>query len=261
MTDEAGPLSQEGGARPNPGPEPRLGTSGWHYASWSGPFYPPELKGRGLLAFYAGRFSATEINNSFYRLPSEAAVANWREATPEVFVFAWKAPRIVTHYKRLRNVEADLPFIFARMDGLGDKFGPVLFQLPPRFAADRERLAAFLALLPRQRRHTFEFRHPSWFEAPILNLLRDHDVALCIGDHAAAPAPWEVTASLVYVRGHGPTGRYFGNYSDDTLRLWGERIAGWRARGLAVHCYFDNDVKSAAPADAQKLQAFLRALA
>jgi uncharacterized protein YecE (DUF72 family) len=251
---EGRPLAREDGPAPStaPWPDLRIGTSGWHYASWNGPFYPPEAKGR-LLAFYAERFGATEINNSFYRLPSEDAVRNWRETTPEDFVFAWKAPRIVTHYKRLRNTEADIPYIFGRMDGLGEKFGPVLFQLPPRFLADRERLGAFLSSLPRERRYTFEFRHPSWFEPAILDVLRDHDVALCIGDHAAAPSPWEVTSDLVYIRGHGPSGRYFGHYDDDTLRLWAERIAGWRAHGRTVHCYFDNDIKSAAPADARRL--------
>ncbi len=142
--------------------------------------------------------------------------------------------------------------------GLGHKLGPVLFQLPPSLKADRERLARFLDLLPKDRRHTFEFRHPSWYEPPILDLLGEHDAALCLSDHAAAPAPWAVTASFVYIRAHGPSGRYWGSYSDETLRQWADDIAAWRSQGRAVYCYFDNDIKSAAPADAQRLFAMLQ---
>jgi uncharacterized protein YecE (DUF72 family) len=135
----------------------------------------------------------------------------------------------------------------------------VLFQLPPRMEVNRERLAAFLAVLPRKRRYTFEFRHPSWYEPAILDLLREYDVSLCLSDHAAAPAPWEATASFVYVRGHGPSGRYWGTYSDETLASWAADIRRWTAEGREVYCYFDNDIKSAAPADAQRLMDLVEA--
>lgn len=238
--------------------ELRIGTSGWHYNSWRGPFYPPDLKPKDFLSFYVERFSTTELNNTFYRLPTAKALDAWCNATPDDFLFAWKAPRLITHLKRLKDVEENIAFVFGRMTGLGSKFGPVLFQLPPSLKADperRERLARCLDLLPKGRRYTFEFRDPSWYEAPILNLLRDHDVALCFSDHEAAPAPWEVTASFVYIRAHGTDGRYSGNYGKKALTDWADRITQWRVDGRSVYVYFDNDIKSAAPADAKMLVA------
>ena len=231
----------------------RIGTSGWHYASWRGPFYPATLKPADFLAFYQSRFSSAEINNSFYRLPSAEAVAAWREGTPDDFLFAWKASRFITHMKKLKGVEESLDLVFGRMAGLGPKFGPVLFQLPPMLRADRDRLGDFLTILPQGHRYAIEFRHPSWYEPAILDLLREHDAALCLSDHAAAPAPWEATAGFVYIRGHGADGRYAGNYGDETLDSWARHIADWRAGGRDVYCYFDNDIKSAAPFDAERL--------
>ena len=236
----------------------RIGTSGWVYKDWKGPFYPPEVPGRAWLEWYAGRFSTTEINGSFYRLPSEACVAGWARRAPPGFVFAWKASRFITHNKKLKDVADSLQLVFGRMDPLGEHFGPVLFQLPPQLHLNRERLASFLALLPRHRRCTVEFRHPSWYEPAVMDLLHDHDVALCISDHAAAPSPWEVTASFLYLRGHGPTGRYFGRYEDATLAQWAGRMADF---GGDVYGYFDNDIKSAAPQDASTLCGMLRQIA
>ena len=235
----------------------RIGTSGWHYDSWRGPFYPPDLKPKDFLAFYGERFATTELNNTFYRLPTTKALEAWRDGTPDDFLFAWKASRMITHLKRLKDVEENITFVFERMRALEGKFGPVLFQLPPSFKADaerRERLVRCLDQLPKGRRYTFEFRDPSWYEGPILDRLRDHDVALCFSDHEAAPAPWEVTASFVYIRAHGTDGRYAGNYGDTTLADWAGLIAQWRAEGRDVYVYFDNDVKSAAPTDAERLR-------
>jgi uncharacterized protein YecE (DUF72 family) len=250
-------------ARPSRGregsnlPPARIGTSGWHYASWRGPFYPETVKPKDFLSFYVTRFSTTELNNPFYRLPTEAAVRCWRDTTPADFLFTWKASRFITHMLKLRNAENGLEVMFGRARGLAPKLGPILFQLPPTLKADRERLASFLKLLPTGYRYTFEFRHASWYEPPILDILREHDVALCLSDHAAAPSPWEATASFVYIRGHGPSGRYWGSYGDDALQRWAADIARWRAQGRAVFCYFDNDVKSAAPEDAQRLLALV----
>ena len=240
-------------------PPARIGTSGWHYASWRGPFYPETVKPKDFLSFYMTRFSTTELNNPFYRLPTEAAVACWRDSTPDDFLFTWKASRFITHMIKLKNAENALQIMFDRAEVLGPKLGPILFQLPPSLHADRERLANFIALLPRGHRYTFEFRHPSWYKAPILDLFREHDVSLCLSDHAKAPAPWEVTASFVYIRGHGPSGWYWGSYNDETLRRWADDIARWREAGRAVYCYFDNDIKSAAPEDARRLLALLDA--
>jgi uncharacterized protein YecE (DUF72 family) len=230
-----------------------VGTSGWHYQSWLGPFYPEATKAKDFLAYYVTRFRTTELNNPFYRTPTEAVVRSWRDGTPEGFLFAWKVSRVITHLKRLKEVEENVSFVVKRAEGLGPKLGPLLVQLPPSLRADRDRLAGFLALLPKERRFTFEFRHPSWFEPPILDLLRDHDASLCLSDHAAAPAPWQATASFVYIRGHGPEGRYAGSYSDEALAEWSAHIAHWRAEGRDVYAYFDNDIKSAAPGDADRL--------
>jgi uncharacterized protein YecE (DUF72 family) len=236
----------------------RIGTSGWHYAPWRGAFYPKDLTTKDFLSFYVTRFGTTELNNPFYRMPSEAAVAAWRDATPEDFLFSWKASRFITHMKRLKDTDESVDFLMGRAGGLGEKLGPILFQLPPSLKMDRERLAAFLSRLPKKQRFTFEFRHPSWYEPRILDLLRDHDAALCLSDHAAAPSPWEATASFVYIRGHGTDGRYAGNYSDDTLTEWASDTARWRREGRDVYAYFDNDIKSAAPKDAARLAAMTR---
>jgi uncharacterized protein YecE (DUF72 family) len=235
--------------------EIRIGTSGWVYKDWKGPFYPAELKAKDHFAFYATQFSTTEINASFYRLPGETMVKGWAAKAPPGFLFAWKASQYITHRKRLLEPEESVGLVFERMGHLAEHFGPVLFQLPPSLKRDDERLARFLDALPRDRRHTVEFRHPSWYEAAVFDRLRAHDVSLCLSDHHHAPAPWEVTASWVYVRGHGPGGRYFGSYDDAELDRWAERLAAWRAEGRDAFCYFDNDIKAAAPDDAKRLLA------
>lgn len=231
-----------------------IGTSGWSYKGWRGDFYPDELAAKNWLRWYAGRFPTSEINGSFYRTPSLEAVRAWREQTPEDFVFAWKASKFITHWKRLTDkCRNSLELMETRLKVLGPKAGPVLFQLPPQFKVDRERLAAFLKLLSKKRRYAFEFRDPSWYEPAVLDLLRDHDIALCLSDHQDAPAPWETTARHVYVRGHGPTGQYRDRYPKKTLDRWAEAIAKWRRHRMTVYCYFDNDQKTAAPKDAQQL--------
>jgi len=235
-----------------------IGTSGWHYADWWGPFYPPDLKKKDALTFYTTRFNAAELNAPFYRTPTPEAVANWRESSPPGFRFAWKSSRFITHWRRLNIDDNSFDLLHSRLDILGDKLGPVLFQLPPQMKADREKLAKFLARLWPQWRYTFEFRHESWYDPKFFELLAEHDAALCLSDHASAPAPRQVTASWVYVRNHGPSGRYHGSYSDESLADWAQSIAHWRGEGRDVWCFFDNDVKSAAPQDAQRLMDMLK---
>ncbi|HEX3364988.1 DUF72 domain-containing protein [Phenylobacterium sp.] len=237
----------------------RVGTSGWSYKSWRGPFYPADMRQKDWLTHYATQFDTAEINATFYRLPSQAAVAAWREATPADFEFSWKASRFITQAKKLRDPEEPLARVFAPMAALGRKRGPTLFQLPPSLHLDLPRLGAFLARLP-PGRHTVEFRHPSWYAEPTLTMLADHDIALCVSDHADAPAPWERTASFAYVRCHGPTGRYAGTYPDKTLEHWADHIGCWAGDG-DVYAYFDNDIGAAAPGDAMRLRERLGAFA
>ena len=233
----------------------RIGCSGWTYKDWTGPFYPAGTKDRERLEYYAGRFDTTEINASFYRLPSEATVEGWARRAPAGFVFAWKVSRFITHNKKLKDCADSVALVFGRMAPLGDHCGPALIQLPPQLRRNDARLADFLKLLPPGGRHAFEFRHPSWYDPAVFRMLADHGAALCISDHHSAPSPWEVTASWVYLRGHGPGGRYHGRYPQVELRAWADRIRGWRGEGRDVYVYFDNDIKSAAPFDAEALKA------
>lgn len=237
--------------------EVRIGCSGWVYRDWVGPFYPAEVKAKDRFAFYASRFGTAEINASFYRLPSEAAVAGWAERAPPGFVYAWKVSRFITHNKKLKDCEDSVALVFGRMAPLGASYGPALIQLPPQLRRNDDRLAGFLKLLPRARRHTVEFRHDSWYAPEVFQILADHDAALCISDHHSAPSPWEVTASWVYLRGHGPGGRYFGRYGAEELENWAGRIRAWMSEGRDVYCYFDNDIRSAAPQDATLLKGML----
>jgi uncharacterized protein YecE (DUF72 family) len=235
-----------------------IGTSGWSYQSWRGPFFPQQVMIRHHLQFYATQFDSAELNGVFYRTPSLDAVRGWRDGTPDDFVFAWKASKFITHWKRLGDKSRNsLALIQERLKILGPKAGPVLFQLPARFTANPARLDRFMRLVPKRWRVSFEFRDDSWYCAEVFKLLRKHGVALCISDHADAPAPWKVTAPFAYVRGHGPTGRYKGHYPEKTLREWAWKVRGWKRARKDVYVYFDNDQKSAAPADASKLARLL----
>jgi uncharacterized protein YecE (DUF72 family) len=232
----------------------RIGTSGWTYDGWRGPFYPDGVPKRQWLRYYATRFSTTEINGSFYRTPTLEAVRAWRDDTPKDFGFAWKASKFITHWKRLtEKCENSIALMETRLKALGPKTCAVLFQLPPHFSKDCARLDAFLRMLPRRHRYAFEFRHKSWYGDDILDLLHKRDVALCLSDHGDAPSPWEITASHIYVRGHGPGGRYRGSYPVKTLDRWADAIATWTRQKRDVLVYFDNDQKAAAPTDAQRL--------
>ena len=238
--------------------ELRIGCSGWNYRHWrGGVVYPKGLRIKDEFAWYAARFDTAEINASFYRLPSEATARGWRERAPDGFLFAWKASRYITHMKRLKDPQEPLALMSSRTDLLGDRLGPILFQLPPQMARNDDRLQDFLQALPGGRRHAFEFRHPSWYDPAVLGLLAEHDAALCISDHHHAPAPWARTARWLYVRGHGPGGRYWGRYADATLHDWARRIGAWRDEGRDVFCYFDNDPEGAAPLDAERLRALV----
>jgi len=231
-----------------------IGTSGWHYAHWRGPFYPHGLPDERMLDHYVTRFHTAEINNTFYRLPKEKAVAQWRDAVPKGFVFAVKGSRYLSHIKRLKDAEEPVSTFVERVEGLGDKLGPILFQLPPRWHRNLERLQAFLEVMPCDVRCALEFRDPDWFGEETEKMLAESGAAFCIYDFNGRESPQPVTTDFVYVRLHGPLGAYQGSYSDDALSTWAERCASWSTDGKEVFFYFDNDENGYAAANALRLQ-------
>ncbi len=220
----------------------RIGCSGWNYAHWRERVYPKGLPARRWLEHYATLFDTVEVNNTFYRLPRREAVASWVEGSPPGFLFSVKTSRYLTHVKRLRDMDQGVARFYERIEPLtaSPKMGPVLWQLPPTFRRDDERLAQALERLPAGR-HCLEFRHESWFVPETYACLREHGVALVVGDHPARP--WqahELTADWTFVRFHyGSRGRN-GNYSERELDEWAERIKAWRRR-VDVFAYFNND--------------------
>jgi uncharacterized protein YecE (DUF72 family) len=224
----------------------RIGTSGWHYAHWIGRFYPAGTAAGAMLALYAETFDTVEVNNTFYRLATPEAVAEWRATVPDGFLFAVKGSRYLTHMKKLKDPEIGLDRFLASVSGLGDALGPIVFQLPPRWHVNRSRLETFLLALPRDQRFAFEFRDPTWHTDEVADLLRAHRAAFCIFDIAGFQSPFVVTADFVYVRLHGPDARaYHGSYSPAQLRTWADRIRAWREEGRDVYVYFDNDLGDA----------------
>lgn len=265
----------------------RIGISGWRYKPWRGVFYPEGLPQRRELEYAAERFPSIEINGSFYSLQSPASYAAWRDATPEGFVFALKGPRFITHMLRLRDCGKALAnFLASGPLRLGDRLGPVLWQLPPHLRFDAAQLDAFLSLLPRDTaaalalarrrdvarmrgrsalaidavrplRHALEPRHDSFASREAVAMLRRHGVALVVADTAGKfPRFDEATADFSYVRLHGGTQLYVSGYSKPELSGWARRIRRWAKRG-DVYCYFDNDAKVHAPFDALALMDML----
>ena len=234
-----------------------VGTSGYHYRHWRERFYPRSLPAREWLAYYAERFTTVELNNPFYRLPSEAVFRAWRDQTPPGFRFAVKASRFITHLKRLRDAQAPVATFMQRARLLGEKLGPVLYQLPPSLQRDDQRLRDFLAVLPAGVEHVIKFRHSSWFDESALDLLRERSVAFCVADHPSAPAPFAITAPFAYLRFHGSQGAYEGSYSDEELRIRAARLREVAPRLKAVYAYFNNDAHAAAVGDARRLRAML----
>ncbi|WP_114779565.1 DUF72 domain-containing protein [Botryobacter ruber] len=231
-----------------------IGTSGWHYKHWIGNFYPHGMKPKDFTGHYIKHFKTVEINNSFYKLPAAETFANWRASVPDDFVFAVKGSRFITHMKKLKDPQQSIARFFENVNALEEKLGPILFQLPPGWGVNEERLAAFLAALPPYYRYTFEFRHHSWYSPGVLDLLRRYNAAFCIYELEWHLSPMEVTADFVYVRLHGPDGKYAGSYSDDTLHWWAGNCINWKNEGKDVYLYFDNDQYGYAAFNAMRLQ-------
>jgi uncharacterized protein YecE (DUF72 family) len=179
------------------------GTSGYAFKEWKGNFYPADLKDDGFLGFYASRFPAVEINNTFYRLPKENVLQEWAAQVPETFTFALKASQRITHHARLKEESADtVDFLLRNTARLGDRLGPILFQLPPNLKKDVNRFRGFLGLLPSDRRYVFEFRHESWFDDEVYDAMRERDIAMCIAEQDDFKCPVVCTATWGYLRLH-----------------------------------------------------------
>ncbi|HLM35631.1 MAG TPA: DUF72 domain-containing protein [Gaiellaceae bacterium] len=226
-------------------PSIRIGCSGWNYQHWRhGVFYPPRCAARNWLRFYARHFDTVEINMTFYRLPRAASVARWVAESPEGFLFAVKVSRYLTHVKRLQDVAPNLAILYDRIAPLlvSPKMGPLLWQLPPSFRRDDDRLARALDEFPPGQRHCLEFRHPSWFAPDVMALLRERNVALVIGDRPQVHnfQTHELTADFTFLRFHGGTRGANGNYSHGELDEWAERLRAW-SRTVDVFAYFNND--------------------
>ena len=238
----------------------RVGTSGWSYPNWRELFYPRGLKPGDWLAFYARHFPTVELNASFYRPPTPAMVGRWSAATPPGFVFAVKAWRAITHERRLADCREQLATFLARVQPLGTKAGPILFQLPPRFPGDPARLAGFLATLPPNHRYAFEFRDPSWWRDDVYGLLAEKGASFVCFDLAGLRSPRLVTGALAYVRLHGHERRYRGGYPEAVLADWAGWLAAQRAAGRGALVYLDNTmVADHALRDARALGATLGA--
>jgi uncharacterized protein YecE (DUF72 family) len=212
-----------------------------------------------MLACYLEHFDTVELNNPFYRLPTESTFDNWREATPANFVFAVKASRFITHNKKLKDPQNALDKFFPPVAHLEKKLGPILFQLPPSWRVNVERLREFLQMLPRDVRYTFEFREHSWINDEVNAVLREFNAAFCIYELAGFKSPLYVTADFAYVRLHGPApGKYQGSYSDEQLKQWAAQIQDWAKKLTAVYVYFDNDQAGYAAQNAATLRKMLR---
>jgi len=227
-----------------------IGTSGWVYPHWKGRFYPTDLPAKSRFGYYASHFPTVEINNSFYRLPSEDAFRAWRAQAPREFCYAVKASRYITHLKRLKDPKEPVDLFWSRARLLGDRLGAVLFQLPPRFPVDAKRLGDFLAVLPREMRPAFEFRDVSWETDEVFSLLDEARAAFVYADRPRARVPDVVTGGWGYIRFHEGTTPHPG-YARRKLETWADRIATMTAKDVFV--YFNNDQLGAAIGDAETM--------
>ena len=235
-----------------------IGTSGWHYDHWRQRFYPEKLIKAKWLEFYASHFTTVELNNSFYRLPSEAAFANWRDSSPANFIFAVKVSRFITHIKRLKNTEEALEKFVAGAKILGGKLGPLLYQLPPNMHRNDDVLESFIIGLPRGMKHVFEFRHQSWLDDTVFEILRKYNAGLCVFDMPSFGCPLVATADFAYVRFHGSTRIYSSCYSDEELAGWAKKLVDLAVNLKTVYVYFNNDAEAFAVRNAISLRGYLK---
>jgi uncharacterized protein YecE (DUF72 family) len=231
-----------------------IGCSGWSYEHWRGRFYPEKLKPGEWFAHYAEFFDTVEINNTFYRLPPAETFNSWHEQAPVGFIYAVKASRYLTHVKRLKNARSALNKFLTRARRLKEHLGPILYQLPPHWHLNWERLESFLDMLPADLLHVFEFRDQSWMTEDILQRLDERNVSFCTHDYHDLKVPRRAVGPIAYVRFHGPTGGYAGGYSEPTLRGWWRWMERQIGNGKMLYVYFNNDAEAHAVRNALQLK-------
>lgn len=229
-----------------------IGTSGFAYKEWNGTFYPKGLSSSGMLRYYAGHFRAVEINNTFFRMPTESVLRQWADDVPDGFTFALKAPQLITHRKRLSEVDEPVAQLFRVADALGARLGPVLFQLPPNFKKNLARIETFLDLVPKDAKVAIEFRHPSWFDDDVLGALRGRAAALCVAHGEDVDTPPISTADWGYLRLRHVT------YTEADLEQWRSFVGAqdWSE----VHVFFKHEATGTGPALARRFEEMFRSL-
>jgi len=236
-----------------------VGTSGWNYEHWKGLFYPKDLAQDAWFDYYQEHFKTVEINNTFYQLPEEETFESWKEQARNEFIYAVKANRYITHMKKLKDPHEPMKNFLSRAEILKENLGPILWQLPPRWHANPERLEDFVQLLPVEIDHVFEFRDPDWFQEKIREILERNEMIFCIHDKEEVGCPNWFTTSTVYLRFHGSQGDYGGRYGKDALRPWADQIRDWRDGGRSIFAYFNNDESGSALKDVKALLELLEA--
>ena len=227
-----------------------IGTSGFQYSEWKGNFYPEDLPTAKMLPFYDEQFSTTEINYTFHRIPAQKTIENWKAQTPEKFRFALKAPQKITHWSKLRDCSDTLEYFCKVITGLGERLGPLLFQLPPTFKKDADVLNSFLRELP-DMRGAFEFRHESWFDEDIFELLKSRNIALCIADTETIVTPKKITASYGYLRLRR------GDYTDEDVKRWSEFVSEQTSKWSDAFIYFKHEESGIGPKLARQMMELL----
>ena len=236
-----------------------IGTSGWQHDNWSGRFYPNDLPTDDWLSYYSETFDTVEVNNTFYQRPDEETLRSWCRRTPDDFTFAVKANQYITHFKKLKDPVEPLQNLYRSLEPLRDKRGPILFQCPPNWHQNLDRLRHFLDQLSSEYRHVFEFRDPTWLNPGTYEALSAHEAAFCIYELGGQSTHRTVTTDWVYVRLHGHQEAYRGRYTDDAIAEWASQVRAWASDGQEVFVYFNNTAgEGHAPDDARRLKERLR---
>ena len=235
-------------------PALHVGCSGWNYNHWKGLFYPKKSSSAAWFKEYSSHFSTVEINNTFYQLPGKPTFKKWHDQAPPKFIYAVKANRFITHMKKLKDPKVPVKHFLSHARLLKGHFGPVLFQLPPRWKVNTERLDAFTDVLPRGPQYIFEFRESSWYDEDIYRLLISKKMSLCLHDMKGSESPDLFVGPILYIRFHGSSELYGGKYRIGTLRKRAKLIKEALKKGKDVYAYFNNDAEANAPRDALRLK-------